>query len=339
MVKGGYYIKARKIQESEIAHKPPHFREIWDWLCQKASHKSIKLYGKTINRGQCLCTYKDIQEGLHWKIGWRKNTYSKWDCERALKWLRAATMIATKRTTIGLLITLVNYDIYQNPANYESDNTALPTVATRRPQRCHTIIQEYKNGRIKKKNKGKYNKEFEEFWEKFPGRTDKKLKGSKHLAAAEWKKLNKVDKAAAVAVLPMVLLAGTEYLQDACRWLKQRRWDDFEPEKAQQQQLEADKTKQKEKLRRVEEEAGSYLRGKNDQALKDLLKDRSVEPIGWLIRKILEERKTKPFVPKQTRRPKFAPELKEIPKKLSQSEIDERKEKFRKQILATNSKK
>ena len=38
-IQGGYYIKARKIQESEIAHAPPHVREIWDWLLWDANWK------------------------------------------------------------------------------------------------------------------------------------------------------------------------------------------------------------------------------------------------------------------------------------------------------------
>ena len=42
-IKGGYYIKARQIQDSEIAHSPPHFREIWDWLIKEANHKDKKV--------------------------------------------------------------------------------------------------------------------------------------------------------------------------------------------------------------------------------------------------------------------------------------------------------
>ncbi|GAJ02787.1 unnamed protein product [marine sediment metagenome] len=82
-IKGGYYIKARKIQESEIAHSPPHFREIWDWLLKEANHKDKKSSGIVIKRGQMLRTYDDIINGLSWKIGYRKQTYTKYQCENA----------------------------------------------------------------------------------------------------------------------------------------------------------------------------------------------------------------------------------------------------------------
>jgi len=127
-IPGGYYIKARKIQESKIAHAPPYVREIWDWLIKEANHSDNEI----AKRGECIRSYKDIQEGLHWMVGWRKEKYSKSQCENAMKWLTRNTMITTKRTTRGLRINIVNYDRYQDPKNYESHNgnhrsaTALP---------------------------------------------------------------------------------------------------------------------------------------------------------------------------------------------------------------------
>lgn len=94
-IKGGYFIKAKRIQESEIAHAPPHVREMWDWFILKANWKEEN----GIDRGQLRVSYKDIQDGLHWMAGWRKMTYSKWDCEKAMKWLLKATMVTTRKTT------------------------------------------------------------------------------------------------------------------------------------------------------------------------------------------------------------------------------------------------
>ena len=158
MIKGGYYIKARKIQESEIAHKPPHVREIWDWLLKEANHSEQKSNGTVIKRGQCLRTYDDIIEGLHWMVGWRKMKYSKWDCEKAMKVLKKATMITTTKTTRGMFITICNYDTYQNPRNYESHNHSQVRKATRKPQTADTInknVKKVKNE--KKKIYGEYN--------------------------------------------------------------------------------------------------------------------------------------------------------------------------------------
>ena len=117
MIKGGFYLKAR-IQGAGIAHAPPHIREIWDWLQRKAMFRD----GEQLSRGQLLVTYDDIREGLSWSVGYRKMRYSKWDCEKAIKWLTKETMITTEKTTRGLIITICKYDEYQNPKSYEITN-------------------------------------------------------------------------------------------------------------------------------------------------------------------------------------------------------------------------
>jgi hypothetical protein len=143
-IRGGYYLKARCIQEAEIAKAPPHIREIWDWLLKEANHRDVNIADTVINRGQCIRSYRDIQDGLSWYVGWRKQTYSKWDCEKAMKWLTKHTMIATGKTTRGILITIVKYDYYQNPKNYEN-HTETGKRTTRKPQTRHTINKNEKN--------------------------------------------------------------------------------------------------------------------------------------------------------------------------------------------------
>jgi hypothetical protein len=65
-------------------------------------------------------------------------TYSKWECEKAMKVLLKATMITTQKTTRGMIITVLNYDKFQTPENYETDNED-HTKATREPQTTDTI--------------------------------------------------------------------------------------------------------------------------------------------------------------------------------------------------------
>ena len=143
-IKGGYYLKARITQESDIAHAPPHVREIWDWLLKEANFEDTKV----CKRGQTVRTYKDIQEGLHWMIGYRKMTYSKSQCENSMKWLKKAAMIATTKTTRGMIITIVNYDKYQSPDNY-TQTTSATTKATILPQSRRTINKNEKNEKNK----------------------------------------------------------------------------------------------------------------------------------------------------------------------------------------------
>lgn len=139
-INGGYYIKARKTQQSDIAHAPPSVREIWDWLLMEANHSDTHI----CKRGQLIRTYGDIIEGLCWYVGWRKMRYSKHDCENTMKWLKKRGMITTKKTTRGMIIDIANYSLYQDPKNYES-HTENFTKATRKPQSSHTINKNEKN--------------------------------------------------------------------------------------------------------------------------------------------------------------------------------------------------
>jgi hypothetical protein len=119
-IPNGYYIKARIIQDSEIANSPPHFREIWDWLIKEAQFRDMKVSGRMILRGQCFTTYREILQGLSWKVGYRKESYTKGQCESAMKFLRSRGMITTMKTTRGMIITVCNYDKYQCTKNYEN---------------------------------------------------------------------------------------------------------------------------------------------------------------------------------------------------------------------------
>ena len=177
-IEGGYYIKARCIQESEIQHAPPHFREIWDWLLKEANYQDNK-YGKfTVKRGQCFRTYKDIRDGLSWNVGYRKERYSENQTKKAMKFLREAGMIATAKELGGVLITICNYEHYQNPKNYERTSES-PTERTNgEPMGNQGGTDNNKNDKKEKngkKEKTAHDISFEEFWEIAPSRNGKKI--------------------------------------------------------------------------------------------------------------------------------------------------------------------
>lgn len=119
VIPGGFYIKARAIQNSSISHAPPHVREVWEYLLRKANFADTKYNGRLIKRGQLICSWRSIQEGLHWKVGYRKMRYSQSKIENATKWLMKAEMVAGTKTKRGRIITILNYELYQNPANYD----------------------------------------------------------------------------------------------------------------------------------------------------------------------------------------------------------------------------
>jgi uncharacterized phage protein (TIGR02220 family) len=144
-IKGGYYLKARKIQESKIAHMPPHFREIWDWLIKEANHKDKKYCGFIVKRGQLFRTYQDIREGLHWMVGYRKMMYNENHTKKAMKFLRENRMITTSKELGGVLITIINYDEYQNPKNYERTDEEPNERTNEEPMKNHPIPDNNKN--------------------------------------------------------------------------------------------------------------------------------------------------------------------------------------------------
>lgn len=126
----GYYIKARVIEESWVSHQPPCVREIWDWLMRNAKFCEQKVNGVQVKRGQLLKSYKEIREGLAWYVGFRKEMYSEDATKKAMKKLRSHLMIATTKAPGGVLITIENYDYYQDPRNYESTDEGTPDGTT-----------------------------------------------------------------------------------------------------------------------------------------------------------------------------------------------------------------
>ena len=165
----GYYIKSRSIEDSEIAHAPPHVREIWDYLLRTANHSDKKVAGIVVKRGQTIRSYRDIQEDLHWMVGWRKETYKKWHCEISMKWLMNRQMVTTTKTTRGMLITICNYDHYQDQKNYENDSES-HKKATRKPQSTDTINKHKKKENIKELSKNEFLSAFENFRKAYPGK-------------------------------------------------------------------------------------------------------------------------------------------------------------------------
>ncbi len=158
---GGYYIKARKIRNSAVAHFPPYIREIWDYLLCEANHKDREYEGFTVKRGQLFRSYRKIRDDLSWQIGFRKMCYTKYHMKAAMKALRKARMIDTMKAPRGVLITVLNYDFYQNPKNYEAAHAKAHEASHERPDESSTSVPAInKNDKNKKKEKKKEGKKY-----------------------------------------------------------------------------------------------------------------------------------------------------------------------------------
>lgn len=136
-IPGGYILLSRKLLESEIMRKPPLYLKVFTWLLLKAQHKPYD----GIERGELVTSIPEIQDAMEYKIGFRKVRPSKKQIWDILEWMRRPnadsdrlstkvtmkvtmkeTMIETTKVTKKIRIKLVNYDVYQNPDNYEGND-------------------------------------------------------------------------------------------------------------------------------------------------------------------------------------------------------------------------
>lgn len=153
MIKGGYILQPRVIQESDISVAPPCVREIWNYLLREANSCDAKYNGYTIKRGQLFRSYEDIKEGTKWFAGWRKMTYSENNMKKAMKFLRDTQRITTQKELGGVLITICKYDYYQNPKNYERTKERTKEGTIEEPLKNHHIPYNNKNNKNDNNNK------------------------------------------------------------------------------------------------------------------------------------------------------------------------------------------
>lgn len=171
LIPGGYILLSRKLIESEIWRKPPIYLKVWIYLLSSAQHKQYK----SLSRGQLFTSIPEIQEACSWYVGFRKHKPSKDQIFNVLEWFRNqngnyyrnscesndesndasngnTTMIATTRATQGMLVSIVNYNVYQDSKNYESNDesndvtdTKATTGALREQRQADNINKNDKN--------------------------------------------------------------------------------------------------------------------------------------------------------------------------------------------------
>jgi len=234
-IQGGYYIKARCIQESDIAAKPPCVRETWDWLLRNANHADN---GK-LQRGQLVRTLSDIKEGLAWYVGYRKMTYSENQLKHSMKALRTLLMINATKTTRGMLITICNYERFQTPANYESTSESTIEIPTKAPRITFASPTINKNS-----NKEEVSKielvnqmptkrqpddalcDFELFWDCYPKKTDKAKAQQKFKTKVRESNFNLVMAGVKKYKDEIKLKnTGKQYIKHAKSWLEGECWN------------------------------------------------------------------------------------------------------------------
>lgn len=150
-VPGGYILLARALLKSGIMECPPLYVKLWIWLLLNASYKD---HGN-LKRGQLFTTLETMQSAMAFKVGYRLQKPSIKEIRGATKFLTKVRMMVITRVTHGMVITILNYDIYQSPENYEGHDEGAHaghnegTILTRKEKKGYNISSEILNLRKK----------------------------------------------------------------------------------------------------------------------------------------------------------------------------------------------
>ncbi|MCP4611102.1 MAG: hypothetical protein GY845_20530 [Planctomycetes bacterium] len=109
-VQGGCTFWARKTIDSDIFSKPDKWFKIWFYIVNRVSYMANGQFG----RGQCFLKYETIM--LQCRA-------TKSEVDHCIRWLKKNQMLATRRATRGFIVTVCNYDYYQNIDSYKSDRS------------------------------------------------------------------------------------------------------------------------------------------------------------------------------------------------------------------------
>ena len=117
-IPGGYILYPRVFLEM-LDKTPLLDRALWLWLLCRATHKDASGYTRNLKRGQVFTSVREIQNAMSHRRGYTIQKPGQQAVRRALRRLCEARMIATARVSRGMMVTIVNYGLYQNPATYE----------------------------------------------------------------------------------------------------------------------------------------------------------------------------------------------------------------------------
>ena len=131
MIQGGFILIARKLAGNFLMGKPALWLKLWVWMLLQARFRD----SNGLKRGQFITTIDQMCDAMAHQIGYRKKRPSRDEIRSAYEAFAKTLMITTTKTTRGMIITILNYDEYQNPKNYEAhseapdEDTTKPTVA------------------------------------------------------------------------------------------------------------------------------------------------------------------------------------------------------------------
>ncbi len=139
-ITGGYILLARKLIDSELMDKPPHYLKLWIWLLSKAFWKD----GENVKRGQLHTTIAELQDaGRFLRGGKMVGRLTEDQVRSAYGYLEKSGAVSITKTTRGMTISITNFDTYQNPSNYEThSNNETGTNPTTNPTHKTSLLIE-----------------------------------------------------------------------------------------------------------------------------------------------------------------------------------------------------
>ncbi|MDD2850439.1 MAG: hypothetical protein PHY09_00875 [Desulfuromonadaceae bacterium] len=257
IIQGGYILLARKIFDSELMNKPPHYLKLWLWLLCRAFWKD----GDILKRGQLHTSISEMQNvGLYKNGNQRVGRLTVDQVRAAYNWFVNCGMISIAKPANKMTITVLNFDSYQNPelygshkkadteANKPANTRAKPTsqitqhtvntIKNNQKSACETQ-GEHRGGSqsethtiekkvLKEVKTLKHLSDFDTFWKAYP------RKKNEVAAAKAWKKLDP-DPELVASIMSAVACQscqqawqkeGGKFIPHASTWLNNRRWED-----------------------------------------------------------------------------------------------------------------
>jgi hypothetical protein len=114
-IQGGFVLISRRLLESGIMDTPHFYLKLWVWMLLKANFSGRG----NLQRGQFYTTIAEMQKATAYKAGFRPITPTKDEIRGAYNYFRKEGMVEIEKATRGMIITITNYEKYQDPSNYQ----------------------------------------------------------------------------------------------------------------------------------------------------------------------------------------------------------------------------
>lgn len=145
-MKKGFTKAWRKELDSDIWAMPPLYHRVWFWIRQKVQHElyffPTPKFGIWVLPGQRITSYQQIAEGVKWYEWGKEVIPNKKTIKDIINSLELWGMIETVSNAQGTLISVINWDTYNNVTTEESNAQVTPTGHKKRIKKNEKEVKE-----------------------------------------------------------------------------------------------------------------------------------------------------------------------------------------------------